>query len=289
MLVGRVDECTRVDRLLEEARAGRGGALAICGEPGIGKTSLLDYAAGGVGEMRIVHARGVQSETTVPFAALVDLLTPLVDSIGALPERQAEALESALAIGPPRPADRLAVLVGGFNLLCAAAAAQPLLALVDDAHWLDAASAEAIGFAARRIGADPIALVIATRTPGLSGIPSLHPRPLTASQSRDLLERRGLTPTGLEEAVRDAAGNPLALVELASFDDGGFEPGRSTPRPSRSRAGPRCSCSRPAGRRGRRSSAVRSRRRGFRTRRSRRRSGPASCRSSRAGSAFATR
>jgi DNA-binding CsgD family transcriptional regulator len=228
MLVGRVDECTSVDRLLEEARAGRGGALAICGEPGIGKTSLLDYAAGRSGEMRIVHARGVQSETTVPFAALVDLLTPLVDSIGALPERQAEALESALAIGPPRPADRLAVLVGGFNLLCAAAAAQPLLALVDDAHWLDAASAEAIGFAARRIGADPVALLIATRTPGLSGIRSVHPRPLTASQSRDLLERRGLTPTGLEAAVRDAAGNPLALVELASSDDGGFEPGRST-------------------------------------------------------------
>jgi DNA-binding CsgD family transcriptional regulator len=228
MLVGRVEECTSVDRLLEEARAGRGGALAICGEPGIGKTSLLDYAAGRADGMRIVHARGVQSETTVPFAALVDLLTPLVEAIGALPERQAEALESALAIGPPRPADRLAVLVGGFNLLCAAAAAQPLLVLVDDAHWLDAASAEAIGFAARRIGADPIALVIASRTPGLPGIPSLQPRPLTAGQSRDLLERRGLTPTGLETAVRDAAGNPLALVELATFDDGRFEAGRST-------------------------------------------------------------
>jgi DNA-binding CsgD family transcriptional regulator len=228
MLVGRVEECTSVDRLLEEARAGHGGALAICGEPGIGKTSLLDYAAGRADGMRLVHARGVQSETTVPFAALVDLLTPLVEAIGALPERQAEALESALAIGPPRPADRLAVLVGGFNLLCAAAAAQPLLVLVDDAHWLDAASAEAIGFAARRIGADPIALVIASRTPGLSGIPSLQPRPLTASQSRDLLEQRGLTPTGLETAVRDAAGNPLALVELATFDDGGFEAGRST-------------------------------------------------------------
>jgi len=228
MLVGRVDECTSVDRLLDEARAGRGGALAVCGEPGIGKTSLLDYAAGRAGEMRIVHARGVQSETAVPFAALVDLLTPLVDSIGALPERQAEALESALAIGPPRPADRLAVLVGSFNLICAAAAPQPLLVLVDDAHWLDAASAEAIGFAARRIGADPIALLIATRTPGLAGIPSVHPRPLTASQSRDLLERRGLTPTGLEAAVRDAAGNPLALVELATFEDGRFEPGRST-------------------------------------------------------------
>jgi predicted ATPase len=173
MLVGRVEECTSVDRLLEEARAGRGGALAICGEPGIGKTSLLDYAAGRADGMRVVHARGVQSETTVPFAALVDLLTPLGEAIGALPERQAEALASALAIGPPRPADRLAVLVGSFNLLCAAAAARPLLVLVDDAHWLDAASAEAIGFAARRIGADPVALVIASRTPGLSGIPSL--------------------------------------------------------------------------------------------------------------------
>ena len=87
MLVGRVEECTSVDRLLEEARAGHGGALAICGEPGIGKTSLLDYAAGRAHEMRIVHARVVQGETTVPFAALVDLLTPLVEAIGALPER----------------------------------------------------------------------------------------------------------------------------------------------------------------------------------------------------------
>ena len=228
MLVGRLEECTSVDRLLAEARAGRGGALAICGEPGIGKTSLLDHAAEQADGMRIVHARGVQSETTVPFAALVDLLTPLAESIGALPERQAEALESALAIGPPRPADRLAVLVGSFNLLCAAAAGETLLVLVDDAHWLDAASAEAIGFAARRIGADPIALLIATRTPGLGGIPSIYPRPLTASQSRDLLESRGLTPTGLEAAVRDAAGNPLALVELAGFEDGRFAPGRST-------------------------------------------------------------
>ena len=258
MLVGRVEECAGVDRLLEEARAGRGGALAIRGEPGIGKTSLLDCAAARAGEMRIVHARGVQSETAVPFAALVDLLTPLVESIGALPERQAEALESALAIGPPRPADRLAVLVGGFNLLCAAAADRPLLALVDDAHWLDAASAEAIGFAARRIGADPIALLIATRTPpGYPGIPSLQPRPLTASQSRDLLERRGLTPTGLEAAVRDAAGNPLALVEprpsrTAGSNRAGRRSRRPTPRWSRRCPGPagrRCSCWRPAGRR----------------------------------------
>jgi DNA-binding CsgD family transcriptional regulator len=228
MLVGRVEECASVDRLLDDARDGRGGAVMVCGEPGIGKTALLEYAAERAEDMRVVRTCGVHTETAVPFAGLVDLLTPLADCLPALPVRQAEALQSALAMGPPRPADRLAVLVGAFNLLCAGAAERPLLSLVDDAHWLDAASSEAIGFAVRRIGADRVALLIATRSTGLPGIPSVRPRPLTPGQSRDLLERRGLQPVGVDAAVRAAAGNPLALVELATFEDGRFEPGRST-------------------------------------------------------------
>ena len=127
---------------------------------------------------------GVETETAVPFAGLVDLLTPLADCLPALPARQAEALQSALAIGPPRPADRLAVLVGAFNLLCAGAAERPVLSLVDDAHWLDAASSEAIAFAARRIGADRVALLIATRSTGHPGIPVGAPAAAHSPASR---------------------------------------------------------------------------------------------------------
>jgi DNA-binding CsgD family transcriptional regulator len=227
MLVGRGEECLRIERLLDGARSGHGGALVFSGEPGIGKTSLLDHAAASAGDMRIVRARGIETETSVPFVGLVDLLTPLSGFVANLPGRQAEALRSALAIGPTQPVDRLAVLVGAFNLLCAAAEEQPVLALVDDAHWLDAASAEAVGFAARRIAADRIALVIGTRARGQTELPSISLRPLTADQARELLEQRGLAADSLTGAVQNAAGNPLALLELAA-DDGRFEPGHSS-------------------------------------------------------------
>jgi DNA-binding CsgD family transcriptional regulator len=228
MLVGRAEECARISLLLDDARDGRGGAVVVHGEPGIGKTSLLEYAAAEALDMRIVRTRGVEAETSIPFAGLVDLLTPLTDHLSAVPDRQADAVRGALAIGPPREADRLAVLAGGFNLLCAAASATPLLVLVDDAHWLDAASSEAITFAARRIGADRIAVVIATREDGYDDIPAIRPRPLSADESRDVLERRGLNPEVLDSAIRGAEGNPLALLELATSRDGRFAPGRST-------------------------------------------------------------
>jgi DNA-binding CsgD family transcriptional regulator len=227
MLVGRGEECLRIERLLDDACSGHGGALVVSGEPGLGKTSLLDHAAASGRDMRVVRARGVETEASVPFVGLVDLLTPLAGLVKELPDRQSEALRSALAIGPTQPVDRLAVLVGAFNLLCAAAEEQPVLALVDDAHWLDAASAEAIGFAARRIAADRIALVIATRTRGHGELPSVSLRPLSADQARELLEQRGLAPDGLAGAVQNAAGNPLALLELAA-DGGRFEPGHSS-------------------------------------------------------------
>ena len=228
MLVGRGEECLRIDRLLDDARRGNGGALVVSGEPGIGKTSLLEHAAASAEDMCVVRARGVETEASVPFVGLVDLLTPLARLAPNLPGRQAEALRSALAIGPTQPVDRLAVLVGAFNLLCAAAEEQPVLALVDDAHWLDAASAEAIAFAGRRIAADRVALLIATRSKGHAELPSVSPQLLTADQARALLEDRGLAPDGLDEAVRDAAGNPLALLELASPDGGRFERGHSS-------------------------------------------------------------
>ena len=184
MLVGRGEECLRIDRLLDDARAGNGGALVVSGEPGIGKTSLLEHAAAraarhahragarrrdrGVGAVRRprrpAHAARRPCTATCPGARL-------------------RRSRSALAIGPTQPVDRLAVLVGAFNLLCAAAEERPVLALVDDAHWLDAASAEAIAFAARRIAADRVALLIATRSKGHADLPSVSPEPLDRRSS----------------------------------------------------------------------------------------------------------
>ncbi len=103
-----------------------------------------------------------------------------------------------------------------------------MLVLVDDAQWLDAASAEAISFAARRIGADRIAMLIATRQTGVDDIPAIPLGPLTTAESRDVLERRGLASESIDAAVRDAAGNPLALLELARSQHAGFELGHST-------------------------------------------------------------
>ncbi len=227
MLVGRAAECARIDLLLGAARDGRGGALVVRGEPGIGKTALLGQAAASGADMRIVRTRGVESEASLAFAGLADLLTPLIAHLTDLPERQADAVRGALAIGASEATDRLAVLVGGFNLLCAAAAAQPLLVLVDDAHWLDPASREAIAFAARRMGADPIAILVATRDDGDDDLPAVRPSPLTREESATLLEGRGLDPATFADAVGQAAGNPLALLELAT-PDAGYEPGRST-------------------------------------------------------------
>ena len=227
MLVGRAAECARIDLLLGAARAGHGGALVVRGEPGIGKTALLRHAAAGAADMRIARTRGVESEAALPFAGLVDVLTPIAAHLADIPERQADAVRAALAIGAPSAADRLAVLVGSFNLLCAAAVAQPLLVVVDDAHWLDPASREAIAFAARRTGADPVAILVATRDDGDADVPDVRPPPLTPAECATLLEGRDLDPATLARAVGEAAGNPLALLELAT-PGAGFEPRRST-------------------------------------------------------------
>ena len=221
MLVGRDDERRSIDELLEATRSGKGGALALHGEPGIGKSSLLAYAAGRCQGLTLVEVRAAEAEASLPFAALVDLLTPLLDSLERLPGRQADALRSALAVGPAHDVDRLALQVGAFNLLCAAAESTPVVALVDDAHWMDAASADAIGFAARRIGADPVAILIATRSSGLEGIRSIGVGPLAPDAARDLLERSGADPSTVEGTLRTAAGNPLALLEIAGSGDAG--------------------------------------------------------------------
>ena len=163
MLLGRDPERRAVDRLLADARLGRSGVLAIAGEPGIGKTALLDHAAEHAGSMRVLRARGIESEAEVPFASLLELLRPALGALDSIPEPQADALAAALALRQGGAQDRFSIGAATLSLLAAYAEEAPLLLLVDDAHWLDGSSAEALLFAFRRLVADPIAVLIGVR------------------------------------------------------------------------------------------------------------------------------
>ena len=226
MLLGRDDERLALDRLLAQARAGTSGVLALVGEPGIGKTALLGHAAESAAGMRILRARGIQSEAEIPFAGLAELLRPALGALDRIPRPQAGALAGALALEPATGAqDRFAVGAATLSLLSAWAEDGPVLALVDDAHRLDAASAEALLFAARRLLADPIALVLAVREgePSLldgADLRVLRIAGLARNDAAALLDREGVTGEALEQLYRASAGNPLALLELGSQASG---------------------------------------------------------------------
>jgi DNA-binding CsgD family transcriptional regulator len=219
MLLGREEERLALDRLLAEARDGRSGVLALVGEPGIGKTTLVDYAAERADGMRVLRARGVESEAEVPFAGLAELLRPALAALFRIPPPQAAALAGALALGPATAQDRFAVGAATLSLLSAFAEEAPLALLVDDAHLLDGSSAEALLFASRRLLADPIALVLAVREgePSLldgADLRVLHVTGLDRSSSAELLGDE-LTGEAVERVHRATGGNPLALLELA--------------------------------------------------------------------------
>ena len=222
VLIGRESECARLDELLERARLGRSGALILRGGAGIGKTALLDYAVGRTEGMMVVRALGVESEAELEFSALLEVCWPLRDQLDEIPEHQAEALRGALGLGPAEAHDRFAVGAATLSLLAAAAEDSPLCVVVDDAHWLDRSSQDALVFAARRLKADRVALLCAARegdertfdAPGLESI-SLTGLSREAAISL-LLERRQVDVASkvagrLYEATH---GNPLALIEL---------------------------------------------------------------------------
>ena len=225
MLLGREEERLALDRLLAEARDGHSGVLALVGEPGIGKTALLAYAAGRADGMQILRARGVETEAEVPFAGLSELLGPALAVFDRIPGPQATALAGALALGPPAAQDRFAIGAATLSLLSAYAEEAPLALLVDDAHLLDPSTADALLFAARRLVADPIALVLAVRdgsarcwTARTCG--SLRVPGLSRSEATELLEGAS-APTGvIDRLYRDTGGNPLALLELAADAEG---------------------------------------------------------------------
>ena len=225
MLVGRGSERAVVDGALEDARRGRSRALVFTGDAGIGKSSLLEYAREAGVDMRVLAVSGVESETELAYAGLHALLRPVLDLAGGLPAHQAQALEAALALRPSDQHDRLAASAGTLTLLAEAATEQPLLILVDDAHWLDSPSAQAISFAARRLGGEEIALLATLRLGEETafetrGLTEHHVRPLEEADALALLEQRHgdvLSDPVARALVAATAGNPLALVELPSL------------------------------------------------------------------------
>ena len=220
MVVGRVAELRALARVRDGARAGRGSALAVRGDPGIGKTTCLDALAASCGpDVAVLRARGIESESELAFSGLADLLGPIADRRSELPGPQAAVLASALALGPPSPGDRFGLCVATLGLLQVAAAQRPVVAIVDDLHWLDAPSRECLLYAARRAGG-ALAFVLALRDASgvaLAGsIDELVLAPLSSERSMALLARVApdLAPAVADTLAGAAAGNPLALVEL---------------------------------------------------------------------------
>jgi DNA-binding CsgD family transcriptional regulator len=223
MLLGRELERARIDGLIDAARDGEGGSLALKGEAGIGKTALLAYAAESAGGMRVLHARGLEGEAPLAFRGLHDLLLPLADLLDRIPEPQADALRGALALGP-EPATPQAVAAGTLSLLAAAAESEPLLVVVDDLQWLDSSSADSILFAARRLADTPVAVLLAAREGTgfeATGVEGLVVEGLEAPDAAKLvsLTRSDIAPPVAARLVEAAHGNPLALVELPELLD----------------------------------------------------------------------
>jgi AAA ATPase domain len=225
VLLGRREECTRIEHLLDDARRGQSGTLVIRGEPGIGKTALLEYARERAAEMTVVQAAGVESEVELEFAGLLDICRPLREHMGEVPRAHAEALRAALGLAQAEARDRFAIGAGTLALLAAAAEARPLLAVVDDAQWLDRSSQDALRFAARRLVADRACLLFAARIGearefDASSLPTLELGGVTLAASESLLSSRGSKAVSPEVAARLHAatqGTPLALLELSSL------------------------------------------------------------------------
>ena len=242
--LGRTRESERLDLALAQARAGQSAVLVVRGEPGIGKTALLRYAARQASGLRIAEVEGVQVEMELPFAGIHRLCAPMLSGLEVLPEPQQNALRVALGVSSGGAPDRFLVAVAVLNLLSSTAEERPLLCLVDDAQWLDAASVEALGFVARRLVAERMAMIFSLRDPittrALDGLPQLSLEGLDEPDARALLSRA--VPGRLDDRVRDriiaeTRGNPLALVELSQkmtvSERGGFAPPAASDLPSR--------------------------------------------------------
>ena len=218
-LLGRQRERAALSQLLSDVRSGRSRALVLRGEPGIGKTALLDDLCTRADDVVLARVAGVESEMELAFAALQQLCAPMLDKLAGLPDPQRDALGVAFGLNAGVAPDRFLVGLAALSLLSEAAEQQPLLCVIDDAQWLDRASAQTLAFVARRLLAEPVALVFATREPGeeYRGLPELLIGGLREGDARELLSSVISGP--LDERVRDrivaeTRGNPLALLEL---------------------------------------------------------------------------
>jgi DNA-binding CsgD family transcriptional regulator/tetratricopeptide (TPR) repeat protein len=220
-LVGRDAELAAIRGLLGAARRGQGAALVLHGEPGIGKSTLLDAAAESAEGMTVLRCAGVESETELAFAGLHQLVWPLLDQLDHLPEEQAAALRGAIGLGQPS-GDRLLIAIALLTLFADVAERSPALVVVDDAGWLDTPSAEALTFVARRLTMEPIAILFAARTVAgpdfrAPGLPELTLGSLSDTAAARLL--RGLEPElaapARQRLLAESQGNPLALIELS--------------------------------------------------------------------------
>src|SRR5271155_5140146 len=218
-LTDRRGERGVLDQLINAVRAGASRVLVVRGEPGVGKSALLDYLAGGAAGCRVVRAAGVESEMELAFAGLHQLLASVLDRLEGLPGPQREALRTAVGPSSGPASDRFLVGLAVLGLVSEVAGQRPLVCVVDDEQWLDRASVQALGFVARRLAAEPVGLVFAARVPGddLAGLPQLAIEGLRDDDARTLLDAALTGP--VDERVRDlivaeTRGNPLALLEL---------------------------------------------------------------------------
>ncbi|HET9763720.1 MAG TPA: BREX system ATP-binding domain-containing protein [Casimicrobiaceae bacterium] len=220
-LVGRARECAVIDHALERAVSGESTTLVVRGAPGIGKTALLSYAAQRAADSLVLRTAGLEAESDLAFAGLHGLLRPVMDKLGELPDTQSAALAGALGLAHSPSTDRFLVSAATLSLIAAAAEDRPLVCVIDDAQWLDAASADALLFAARRLRAEPVAMLFGARegearrfpAPGLDDLVLTG---LATNVAGDLLRisaprAAASTRTWL---LAQAAGNPLALLEL---------------------------------------------------------------------------
>lgn len=235
-LIGRHTECRTLDDLLSAVRAGRSAVLVLSGEAGIGKTALLDSMVSRVPDWQVTRVAGVESEMDFAFSALHQLCAPFSEHIAQIPAPQRQALATAFGRHQGAAPDPFLVGLGVLNLVSESAQRGPVLVAIDDQQWLDHASILATAFVARRLGAEPVGVVFATRTVGtaLRGMPELAIGGLAEDDSRALLARNleGPLETGVRDRiVAEARGNPLALLEIprslgrAALAGGFGEPG----------------------------------------------------------------
>ena len=219
---GRSRERRELDRLLDGVRGGESAALVIRGEAGIGKTALLHYCARQAAGCRVARLAGVESELELPFAALHQFCRPMLGGLAALPEPQQRALQVTFGLATGSAPDRFLVGLAVLGLLAEAAAPRPLVCLIDDAQWLDGASAQVLGFVARRLLAESVLLLFAVREAAderlFPALPTLTLEGLTDDDARAFLT--AAVPGHLDAQVRDrlvaeTRGHPLALLELA--------------------------------------------------------------------------